>query len=121
MLLIIKTQKQDFSKFDIDVDVRLHCSTYEGKQCIGLRGHFNINRLPTHIILCTRTLRGVGIFLFTTATIQPPIQWVRGILFLGLKRPGREIDHSPPSSAEDKEYVELYLHSPIRLDGVVLS
>jgi hypothetical protein len=25
---------------------------------------------------------------------------------------GRETDHSPPSSAEVKELVELYLHSP---------
>jgi hypothetical protein len=25
---------------------------------------------------------------------------------------GREADHSPPSSAEIKEWVELYLHSP---------
>jgi hypothetical protein len=33
---------------------------------------------------------------------------------------GREADHSPPSSAEVKEWVELYLHSPIRLHGVVL-
>jgi hypothetical protein len=39
----------------------------------------------------------------------------------GLKRPGREGDHSPPSSAEVKEWVELYFHSPIRLHGVVLS
>jgi hypothetical protein len=30
----------------------------------------------------------------------------------GVKRPGREADHSPPSSAEVKEWVELYLHSP---------
>jgi hypothetical protein len=35
--------------------------------------------------------------------------------FPGLKRLGRETDHSPPSSAE------LYLHSPIRLHGVVLG
>jgi hypothetical protein len=34
---------------------------------------------------------------------------------------GREADHSPPSSAEVKEWVELYLHSPMRLHGVVLS
>jgi hypothetical protein len=34
---------------------------------------------------------------------------------------GREADHSPPSGAEVKEWVELYLHSPIRLHGVVLS
>jgi hypothetical protein len=43
---------------------------------------------------------------------QPPIKWVPGSLSLGVKRPGREVDHSPPSSAEVKEYVELYLHSP---------
>jgi hypothetical protein len=40
---------------------------------------------------------------------------------LKVKRPWREADHSPPSNAEVKEYVELYLHSPIRLHGVVLS
>jgi hypothetical protein len=34
---------------------------------------------------------------------QPLIQWVRGALSLGVKRPGREADHSPPSSAEFKE------------------
>jgi hypothetical protein len=34
---------------------------------------------------------------------------------------GREADHSPPFSAEVKEWVELYLHSPIRIHGVVLS
>jgi hypothetical protein len=40
--------------------------------------------------------------------------------YLGVKRPGREVDHTPPSSAE-VECVELYLHCPIRLHGVVLS
>jgi hypothetical protein len=35
--------------------------------------------------------------------------------------PEGEADHSPPSSAEVKEWVELYLHSPIRLHGVVFS
>jgi hypothetical protein len=42
---------------------------------------------------------------------QPSIQWVPGALSLGVKRPGREADHSPPSSNEVKECVELYLHS----------
>jgi hypothetical protein len=32
-------------------------------------------------------------------------------LSFGIKRPGREADHSPPFSAEVKEYVEPYLHS----------
>jgi hypothetical protein len=31
---------------------------------------------------------------------QPPIQWVPGALSLGVKRQGREADHSPPFSAE---------------------
>jgi hypothetical protein len=34
------------------------------------------------------------------------------VLSLGVKRPGREAEHSPPFSAEVKECVELYLHSP---------
>jgi hypothetical protein len=33
---------------------------------------------------------------------QPPIQWVTGF-FPGVKRPGREDDHSPPTSAEVKK------------------
>jgi hypothetical protein len=47
--------------------------------------------------------QGLGIFLFTTASrpalglIQPPIQWVPRVLTLGIKRPGREANHSPPS------------------------
>jgi hypothetical protein len=52
--------------------------------------------------------RGLGIFLFTTASktvlasTQPPIQWVPGALSLGVKRLEREADRSPPSSAEVK-------------------
>jgi hypothetical protein len=34
---------------------------------------------------------------------QPPVQWVPGVLSPGGKaRPGRDADHSPPSSAEVK-------------------
>ena len=42
---------------------------------------------------------------------QPPIHWVR-ISVSGLKRPGRGVNHPPPSSAEVKERVELHLYSP---------
>jgi hypothetical protein len=45
---------------------------------------------------------------------QPPIQWVPGVLSLGVKRSEREANHSPPSSAEVKDWVELYLHSSNR-------
>jgi hypothetical protein len=41
-----------------------------------------------------------------------PIQWVPGALSLEVKQPGGEADHSPPSSTEVKEWVELYFHSP---------
>jgi hypothetical protein len=52
---------------------------------------------------------------------EPPIRWLQGAHYLWVKLPGREADHSLPSSVEVKECVELYLHSPIRLHGVVLS
>jgi hypothetical protein len=38
---------------------------------------------------------------------QPPVQWVPDDLSLGVKRPGREANHSPTSSTEVK-MVELY-------------
>jgi hypothetical protein len=62
--------------------------------------------------------RGLGKFLFTTASrtalgpTQPPIRWVPVAFSLGIKLPGREANHSPPSSAEVLECVEIYLHSP---------
>jgi hypothetical protein len=42
---------------------------------------------------------------------QPPIQWVPGTLFPGVKRPGREVDHSPPTSAEVKK-MWIYTSTP---------
>jgi hypothetical protein len=47
-------------------------------------------------------------FLLSTASrpplglAQPPITWVPGALSLGVKRPGPEADHSPPSGSEVK-------------------
>jgi hypothetical protein len=52
--------------------------------------------------------RGQGIFLFTITsrtalgTTQPPIHWVPEAISQGVKRPGHEADHSPPSSDEVK-------------------
>jgi hypothetical protein len=48
-------------------------------------------------------------------------KWVPGTVSPGVKRPGREVNHSPASSAEVKECVALYLHPSVRLHGVVLS
>jgi hypothetical protein len=59
------------------------------------------------------------VFMFSSR--QPPIQWVPEGLSLGVKRPGREANHSPPSSAEVKNARSYNSIPPIRLQGVVLS
>jgi hypothetical protein len=52
--------------------------------------------------------KGQEIFLFSAASrptlgsTQPPIPWIIGTFFLGVKRTGREVDDSPPSSVEVK-------------------
>jgi hypothetical protein len=57
---------------------------------------------------------GARNFLFDTMSrlaleiTQPPIQRVPGDLFLGIKRSGREADHSPQYSDEVKECVYRY-------------
>jgi hypothetical protein len=42
-----------------------------------------------------------------------------GALSPGVKRPGHEADHSPPTSAE-VENLDLYNHSPIHLHGIIV-
>jgi hypothetical protein len=50
-------------------------------------------------------------FLFSTSSrpalrsTQPPLRRVPGALFPGVKRPGREVDHSPPTSAQVKMWI----------------
>jgi hypothetical protein len=71
--------------------------------------------------------RWLGNFLFTTVSrtalgpTQPPIPWVPGALTLGINLPGREANHSPPSSAEVKNSCSYISTPPTRLHGVVLS
>jgi hypothetical protein len=71
--------------------------------------------------------QGIGISLFTTVSrpalgsIQPPIQWVPGAISLGVKRPGREADHSASSSAEVKNAWGYTSSPPKPIGGVVLS
>jgi hypothetical protein len=73
-------------------------------------GNFWIHRRMTVLFFCALLLIQVEVLwrYNTTASrtalgsTQPPIQWVPGALSLGVKRPGREADHSPPSSAEVK-------------------
>jgi hypothetical protein len=71
------------------------------------------------------TQQGLRIFLFTIASrpamrsTRPPMQWVLGALSLGVKRPGREADHSPPSSAKVNAWSYTYYTytPPVRLHG----
>ena len=47
-----------------------------------------------------------------TCPVAHPASWTMGTgSFPGVKRPGRGVDHPPPSSVEVKERVELYLYS----------
>jgi hypothetical protein len=41
--------------------------------------------------------------------------------FAWVKWPGHEADHSLPSSAEVKECMDLYLHTPVHHHGMVFS
>jgi hypothetical protein len=60
-------------------------------------------------IIGVRIPAELEIFLFDTVSRpalrppQPPIQKVLGDLSLKVKRPGREVDHSPPYYVEVKE------------------
>jgi hypothetical protein len=60
---------------------------------------------------------GAKIFLFPTTSrlilgpTQPPVQCVLGALSLGIKQPGHEADHTPPSTADIKNG-GANLHSP---------
>jgi hypothetical protein len=73
------------------------------------------------------SVQGLGIFLFTAAfrpalgPTQPPVQWVPGALSLVVKRPGREADHSHPSSVEVKNAWSYTSIPTIRLNGMVHS
>jgi hypothetical protein len=69
---------------------------------IGVLGFYSRQVLWNFFITSSRTALG---------STQAPIQWVQGALSLGVKWPGREADHSHPSSHEVKEWVELYFYS----------
>jgi len=48
-----------------------------------------------------------------TGPVAHPISYTIGtVVFPGVMRQGRGVDHPPPSSAEVKERVQLHLYSP---------
>jgi hypothetical protein len=52
---------------------------------------------------------------------HPPIQLVSGDFNPGVKRPGREAHHSPPSSVDVKNGWSCTFTTPIRLSFVMLN
>jgi len=60
------------------------------------------DRIPEGAKLSAPVQTGSGAASYTMGTRS----------FQGVKQPGRNIDHPPPSYVEVKERVELYLYSP---------
>jgi hypothetical protein len=50
--------------------------------------------------------------------VQHPIQWVPGDFPPAVKRPGLDVDHSPPSGAEDKNQWSCTFAPTIYIHGV---
>jgi hypothetical protein len=63
----------------------------------GLDGRGSVHRKVNISLLSIAFRRVLG-------PTQPPIQWVLEVISAGVKQPGHEADHSPPSSAEVKNY-----------------
>jgi hypothetical protein len=72
------------------------------------------------------SLGSLVIFLSSTVSrpalgpTQPPIRWIPHALSPGVKRPGREADHSRPSSTDVKNAWRYISTPPIRLHGMML-
>jgi hypothetical protein len=66
------------------------------------------NKIEMYSLVYPNSRQEQGIFLFFAASrpalwpTHPPSQLIPGILLPVLKGPGREADHSPPSSPEVK-------------------
>jgi hypothetical protein len=59
-----------------------------------------------------RSLNLVQHFNFTSGTLISILLFNGYRVFLGVKQPGLALDHPPPTSAEVKERLRLYICSP---------
>jgi hypothetical protein len=122
---VVQWPKTD-ARFEIFTAVKIHilvlwvvtpCNEELVSYHIATRRH-NPEEVDFNLTLIYAAWRGLGIFLFTTASrtalgpTQPPMQCVPGAFSLEVKRQSYEADHSPPSNAEVEEWVGLYFHSP---------
>jgi len=127
-----------YSRLSTTIHPRCVCSsTINSTQYSTQTQLFTSYRSQRHVSAkCTATIAGVAVDIATRygldgpgtesrwgwgARFSAPVQTGPGAhpysytmgtgSFPGVKRPGRD-DHSPPSSAEVKERVDLYLYSP---------
>jgi hypothetical protein len=98
-MLFILSAKQNYKSRDSSVGIALHY----GLDDWGSRVRFPAG--AANFSLHHRVQNGSGAHPASYPTDTK-------VSSLGVKRPGSEADHSPPSSAEVKECVELYLHFP---------
>jgi hypothetical protein len=83
-------------------------NTHNYKECVLIITNIIFYAIYSEGVLCIHKIQqlGLGIFLFATASrpalglTHLSIHWVPGALSVGVKRPGREADNWPPSSAE---------------------
>jgi len=63
------------------------------------------------------------VYLFVQTGLGPtqPTVKLAPSLFPGVNLLGRRVDHPPPSTAEVKEIVEIYFHSPCRYSWLVIG
>jgi hypothetical protein len=57
----------------------------------------------------TNDLSFSTLFRLALMSTEPPIQWVAWAVSARLEKPGREADHSPPSSAEVKNRGAVFM------------
>jgi hypothetical protein len=81
---------------------------YEVKWCIALGTQFSLQISICVPKMAVASYLGLKNWLGST---HPPMQWVLGAISPGVKRPGREANHSPPTSAEVKN-TWFYISTP---------
>ena len=81
-------------------------SSNSGSGSAGGRGGGGSSSIPTRY-----GLDGSGIDCRWGARFSAPVQAGPGVSLHGIKRPGRDVDHPHPSSAQVDGSVELYLCS----------
>jgi len=84
---------------------------------IGIATELRAGRSGDRISLGAR----LSVIVQTGPGAHPASYTVGAVSFPGVRRTGRGIDHPPPSSADVKERVELYLYSPSGLSWPVLG